>query len=139
MRILACILRLLPKFSSNRTETASITDPYELDFAEQKLVYLVPSESLPSETKALLKSSPISKSSVVKDFSPFLGPNGLLRTQGRTKHFEVAYFHVKHPILLDSRHTAVEEKHSHQGVEYLGALIQQTFAIVKLRTALRTL
>ena len=49
-------------------------------------------------------------------------------------------------MLLDSRHTAVRiflehlhEKQSHQGVECLGALIRQKFAIVKLRTALRTI
>ena len=40
-RILAYILRLLPKLSNNRTETASITDPFELEVAEQKLIFLV--------------------------------------------------------------------------------------------------
>ena len=75
-----------------------------------------------------------------------IGPNSLLRAQGRTKHLEVANFDVKYPILLDSRHPAVRlvlehlhEKHCHQGVEYLRALIQQKFAIVKLRTTLRTI
>ena len=88
----------------------------------------------------------MSKLSVIKDFSPFIGPNGLLHAQGRTKHLEIANFDVKHPILLDSRHPAVRlflehlhEKHCHQGVEYLRALIQQKFAIVKLRTTLRTI
>ena len=146
LRILAYILRLLPKFSGNRTKTGSITDPAELAVAEQKLIYLVQSESFPSETKALLKSSPISKPSLLKDFSPFIVPNGLLRAQGRTKQLEVTNFDVKHPILLDSRHSAVRlflehlhDKHCHQGVEYLRALIQQKYAIVKLRTALRTI
>ena len=88
----------------------------------------------------------MSRPSVIKDFSPFIGSNGLLRAQGRTKNLEVANFDVKHPILLDSRHPAVRlflehlhEKHCHQGVEYLRALIQQKFAIVKLRTTLRTI
>ena len=146
LRILAYILRLLPKISDNRTETGSITDPVELEFAEQKLFYLVQSESFSSEKKALMKCLPISKPSVIKNFTPFIGPNGLLRAQGRTKQLEVASFYVKHPILLDSRHPAVRlllehlhEKHCHQGVEYLRALIQQKYAIVKLRTALRTI
>ena len=144
LRILVYILRLLPKFSGNRTETGSITDPAELEVAEQKLIYLVQSESFPCETKALLKCLPISKPSVIKDFIPFIGPkNGLLRAQGRTKQLEVVSFDVKHPI---SRHPAVgsflehlHEEHCHQGVEYLRALIQQKYAIVKLRTALRTI
>ena len=146
LRILAYILRLLPNLSGNRTEIGSITDPAELEFAEQKLFYLVQLESFSSEKKALLKCLLISKPSVLKYFTPFIGPNGLLRAQGRTKQLEVASFDVKHPILLNSRHPAVRfflghlhEKHCHQGVEYLRALIQQKFAIVKLRTALRTI
>ena len=146
LRIWDYILRLLPKISGNRTITGSIADPAELAVSEHKLIYLAQSESFPSETKTLLKSSPISKPSVVKDFLPFIGTNGLLRAQGRTKQLEAASFDVKHPILLDSRHPAVRlflehlhEKHYHQGVEYLRALIQQKYAIVKLRTALRTI
>ena len=126
LRILAYIFRLLPKFSGNRTETGSITDPAELEIAEQKLFYLVQVEYFSSEKKALLKCLPISKPSVIKDSTPFIGPNGLPRAQGRTKQLEVASFDVKHPILLDSRHPAVRiflehlhEKHCHQGVEYL--------------------
>ena len=146
LRIVAYILRILPKFSCNRTKTGSITNPVELESAEQKLFFLVQSESFPNETKILLKSHPVSRPSIIKDFSPFIGSNGLLRAQGRTKNLEVANFDVKHPILLDSRHPAVRlflehlhEKHCHQGVEYLRALIQQKFAIVKLRTTLRTI
>ena len=146
LRIVAYILRISPKFSCNRTKTRAITDPVELESAEQKLYFLVQSESFPNETKNLLKSCSLSKPSIIKDFSPFIGPNGLLRAQGRTKHLEVANFDVKRPILLDSRHPAVRlflehihEKHYHQGVEYLRALIQQKFAIVKLRTTMRTI
>ena len=146
LRIVAYMLRILPKFSCNRTKTGSITNPVELECAEQKLFFLVQSESFPNETKNLLKFHPVSRPSIIKDFSPFIGPNGLLRAQGRTKNLEVANFDVKHPILLDSRHPAVRlflehlhEKHCHQGVEYLRALIQQKFAIVKLRTTLRTI
>ena len=146
LRIVAYILRISPKFSCNRTKTRAITDPVELESAEQKLFFLVQSESFPKETKNLLKSCSLRKPSIIKDFSPFIGPNGLLRAQGRTKHLEVANFDVKHPILLDSRHPAIRlflehlhEKHYHQGVEYLRALIQQKFAIVKLRTTLRTI
>ena len=146
LRIVAFILRILPRFSGNRTKTGAITDPVELESAEQKLFFLVHSETFPNEIKNLLKTCSLSKPSVIKDFSPFIGPNGLLRAQGRTKHLEIANFDVKHPILLDSRHPAVRlflehlhEKHCHQGVEYLRALIQQKFAIVKLRTTLRTI
>ena len=44
LRLLAYILRLLPKFSGNRTKTGSITDPAEFEVAVQKPIYLVQSE-----------------------------------------------------------------------------------------------
>ena len=146
LRLVAYILRISPKFSGYRTKPGAITDPIELESAEQKLFLLIQSELFPNETKSLLKSCPLSKPSIINDFSPFIGPNGLLRAQGRTRLLEVANFDAKHPILLDSRHPAVRlflehlhENHYHQGVEYLRALIQQKFAIVKLRTTLRTI
>ena len=107
LRIVAFILRILPRFSGNRTKTGAITDPVELESAEQKLLFLVQSETFPNESKNLLKTCSLSKPSVIKDFSPFIGPNGLFRSQGRTKHLEIANLDVKHPILLDSRHPAV--------------------------------
>ena len=146
LRIVVYMLRLLPKYSANRTDCGLITDPAELELAEQKLFYLTQTESFPTERKNLLKSSPLNKSSKLNQFSPFIGPNGLLRTSGRTKQLEVATFDVKHPILLDGRHPVVRlflehlhKEHCHQGVEYLRALIQQRFAIVKLRTVLRSI
>ena len=110
------------------------------------MFYLVQLESFNTEKKCLLKSLPLSKSSKIVEFSPFIGPNGLLRASGRTKQLDVASFDMKHPILLDSRHPLVrlflENFHinqCHQGVEYLRALIQQEYAIVKLRPTLRSI
>ena len=111
-----------------------------------KLFYLVQQESFPAEKKSLLKESPLSSSSKILQFSPFIGPQALLRATGRTKQLEVSNFDAKHPILLDSRHPAVRlllehlhQSHCHQGMDYLRALVQQHFAIVKLRSALRTI
>ena len=39
LRIVAFILRILPRFSGNRTKTGAITDPVELESAEQKLFF----------------------------------------------------------------------------------------------------
>ena len=146
LRILAYMLRISPKFSGNRTNTGAITDPAEINSSEQKLFYVVQSECFPNEKKGLLHSVPNRKPSSIKDFSPFIGPNGLLRAKGRTTPLDVASFDLKHPIILDSRHPAVRlllehthVKHCHQGVEYLRALIQQKFAIVRLRSTLRSI
>ena len=69
LRIMAYILRFLPKFSSNRTKTGAITDPVELESADQKLFFLEQSESFPNETKNLSRSCPLSKPSIIKDFT----------------------------------------------------------------------
>ena len=78
------MLRLLPKNESKRTANGDITDPAELDNAQQRLFHLVQLESFNTEKKCLLKSSSLSKSSKIVEFSPFIGPNGLLRASGRT-------------------------------------------------------
>ena len=71
---------------------------------------------------------------------------GLLRASGRTNKLLIATFDVKHPIILDARHPLIKlllehlhTQHCHQGVDYLRALVQQRFAVIKLRTALRTI
>ena len=98
------------------------------------------------EKSNLLKSLPLSSKSKIAQFSPFIGSNGVVRASGRTKQLEVATFDVKHPIILDARHPLIKlllehlhTQHCHQGVDYLRALVQQRFAVVKLRTALRTI
>ena len=120
--------------------------PAELEIAEQRLSYLSQAESFHVEKSSLLKSTLLSKTSKFAQFSPFIGPNGLLRASGRTKNLDVATFDVKHPILLDARHPLFRlllehtyVHHCHQGVDYLRALIQQRLAVVKLRTTLRTI
>ena len=117
------MLRLLPKKESKRTDYGFITDPAELDDAQQRLFLLVHLESFTTEKKCLLKSFPLSTSSKIVEFSPFIGPNGLPQASGRTKQLDVASFDMKHPIQLDNRHPLVrlflENFHinqCHQGV-----------------------
>jgi hypothetical protein len=146
LRIAAYILRLSPRNSSFKTLTGAITDPAELELAKQRLFYSAQTESFPSEKRNLQRSTPISRTSKLAQFSPFIGPNGLMRASGRTKKLEVATFDAKHPVLLDGRHPLVRlllehlhRLHCHQGVDYLRALVQQKFAVIKLRTILRTI
>ena len=146
LRVVAYMLRLQPKNEVYRTDTGSITDPIELENAQQRLFHVIQNESFSSEKRNLLRNSPLSSSSKILQFSPFIGPQGLLRATGRTKQLQTSSFDAKHPILLDSTHHAVRlflqhlhEKHCHQGVDYLRALVQQQFAIVRLRTTLRSI
>ena len=120
LRIAAYGLRLLPKNSEYRTITGAITDPTELENAEQHLFYLSQVESFQVERSYLLKSSPLSKTSKLTQFSPFIGPNGLLRASGRTRNLDGATFDVKYPILLDAQHPLVRLLLEHTHVEFRG-------------------
>ena len=98
------------------------------------------------EKSNLFKSSSLSSKSKIAQFSPFIGSNGLVRASGRTKQLEVATFDVNYPTILDAHHPLIRlllehlhTQHFHQGVDNLKALVQQRFAVVKLRTALRTI
>ena len=84
LRIVAYMLRLLPKNETKRTVEGFITDLVELDDAQQRLFHLVQLESFDTEKKCLLKSSPLSESSKTAEISLFIGPSGLLRASGRT-------------------------------------------------------
>ena len=110
-----------------------------------KLFCITKFESFP-EKRNFQKNSPLSSSSKIIQLFSFNGTQGLLRLTGRTKKLDAASFNAKHTILLDSHHPVTRlfleishRIHCHQCVDYLRALVQQQFAIVKLRTALRTI
>ena len=97
LRIVAYVLRLLSRNRDYRTNSGVFTDPAELEYSK-RLLYLTQTESFQAEKRNLLKSTPLSKTSKIVRFSPFIGPNGLLRACGRTRLLETAIFDVKHPF-----------------------------------------
>ena len=146
LRITAYALRLLPSPECYRNVDGSITDPTELDEAERHLQYLVQGESFNAERKDLLGNKPVKRSSRIAPFSPFIGPNRLIRSAGRIKRLVEVDFDVKHPIVLDARHAYVKlflrhnhVKDHHQGIDYLRAKIQERYTILKLRSSLRSI
>ena len=88
----------------------------------------------------------MNKKSRIAPFSPFIGPNALIRSTRRLKRLVEVDYDLKRPIILDSRHPAVKlfllkehQKHHHEGVEFLRASIHRRFAIIRLRPALRSI
>ena len=146
LRITAYALRLLPSHEYYRNADGSIIDPSELDEAERHLQYLVQGESFNAERKDLLENKPVKRSSRIAPFSPFIGPNRLIRSAGRIKRLVEVDFDVKHPILLDASHAFVKlllrhnhVKHHHQGIDYLRAKVQERYTVLKLRSSLRSI
>ena len=58
MRVVAYLMRLIPKNEAYGSETGIIADPSELENAQTKLFYMAQLESFPIEKKLLLKNSP---------------------------------------------------------------------------------
>ena len=83
LRVTAYVLRLLPSNESYSTVDGSIADPVELDEAERHLQYLVQEESFNTERKYLLENKSVKRSSRIAQFTPFIGPHGLIRSSGR--------------------------------------------------------
>ena len=145
-RVAAYVRRLLPKHAGYRNLDGSINDPTELDEAERHLQYLVQGDSFEAERKDLLANTFVECSSRIAPHSPFISPNGLIRSSGRIKRLIEVGFNVKYPIILDARlpfvklflvHTHV--KHYHQGVEYLRSVVQEHYTVLKLRSSLRSI
>ena len=146
LRITAYALRLLPSHGCYRNADGSIIDPTVLDKAKRHLQYLVQGESFNAERKDLLENKPVKRSSRIAPFSPFIGPNRLIRSAGRIKRLVEVDFDVKHPIVLNARHSIVKlfprhnhVKHHHQGIDYLRAKVQERYTILKLRSSLRSI
>ena len=146
LRIMAYVMRVHPKHKPFRTMDKSLQDPFEMDIAQQKVQYLAQGESFPGIRKQLLENKCISRSSPLLQYSPFVGSAGLIRSTGRIQRLEEVAFDMKHPILLDARQPVVTLflshlhcSHHHQGVDYLRAVVQQKYGILKLRSVLRSI
>ena len=146
VRVVAYLLRLLPKYKHFRSSAKVYVDPVELDNAEKRLLYLAQTECFPSEKKCLLKETPVQTPSRIAAFSPFLGPDLLIRSRSRLRRLEVINYDAKHPLLLDSKHPLskllcehMHEKCHHLGPDYVRAQMSCKYIVLGLRTLLRSI
>ena len=128
------MLRMLPSHKHFRGKDLRITDPIELDIAENKLILLVQMESFPVELKTLTAGKPIKNSGKIATYSPFIGPAGIIRPTGRIVRLVNTDFDTKHPILLDARHILVRllarslhHKHFLQGLGYMRSVLNMKY------------
>ena len=146
LRIVTYVLRILPRHATYRSVDGSIVEHEEITAAEKKLQLLTQAESFPIELMQLRSSKKISKRSPIAAYSPFVGPGGLLRSSDRIKRFTELEFSLKHLIILDGGHPLVyiflrhmHLKNDHEGNDYLRALVQQQYAVLKLLSILRSI
>ena len=142
----AFLLRCLPSHKPFRSSILEITDPSEMDIAEQKLIYLSQGETFPSELKLLRSGKVITRNSRIAKYLPFLGPAGILRSTGRISRLVNSDFDSKHPIILDARHAVVRllvqhlhVRNFHQGLNYMRAVVNLKYVVLNLRWLLRNI
>ena len=76
-----------------------------------------------------------------------MGPAFLIRSTGRIRHLvEITEYDTKHSIMLDGRHTLVilfvsdiNYRYKHQFLEYLRTVFHLEFAILNLRSLLKSI
>ena len=110
------------------------------------LFLLSQKKAFPSEFKLLSSEKYVKNVSPIATLSPFIDPDGLLRSIGRISRLSELEFKNKYPIILDGRHPLVKlfvahqhNKHEHQSIDYLRSVIQIEYAILKLRSLLRNI
>ena len=138
------MLRLLPSHENYRTVDGSTADPVELDEAKRHLQYLVQGESFNTERWDVFGNKSVKKNSRIAQFTPFIGPHGLIRSSGRLRRLAEIDFDTKHPIVLDARHNFVKLflwhthlKNHHQRVDFLRSKVQECYSTPELRSTLR--
>ena len=114
-----------------------------LSEAENVIWKLVQKEAYSRELKDFHSDKPISSNSKIVSLSPFIDANGVMRAKGRLERANLSH-ETKHPIILPSKHRAVElylnyqhKVFQHEGVEYIRNEVQKRFWIFGLRNALR--
>ena len=75
-----------------------------------------------------------------------MGPAFLIRSTGRIRRLVETEYDTKHPIILDGRHTVVKlivsdihYRYQHQLLDYLRDIIHLEFAILNLRSLLKSI
>ena len=139
VRVIAFCLRV--KFGSQ----SKVLLPGELKRAEERVFKLIQQETFPvihAEKQTFGKTNKVGD---LAKFSPFFDNTGIIRVGGRIKHANLS-FEQRHPILLSTKHDFVKVllrdlrlEHNHEGVEYIRSVIQQTFWILGLRNASRSI
>ena len=144
-RLVHFLLRMLPSHKHFRGKDLGITDLSETHIAKSKLIHLAQMKPFPVELKSLNKGKPIENGSKIAKYSPFIGPAGIIRSTRRIVRLVITEFDIKHPILLDTRHTLVRllarilhHKRFHQVLDYMRSVLYMKYAILGLRRLLRS-
>ena len=140
------MLRLGSKHRHDRTKVKEITNPIELETAKQRFLLISQKESFEAEYLLLSCDKTVKKSSRIAQYAPFMGLAFLIRSTGQIRRLVETEYDTKHPIILDGRHSLVKlfvsdihYRCQYQFLDYLRAVIHLEFAILNLRSLLKSI
>ena len=115
-----------------------------MENAEKKLLYLSQVESFSNDLLAA-KGQKSGKLRLLS-YSPFVGPDNLLRSRSRLWRLSDVRYDTKHPVILDGKHPFVKlmlihlhQMYHHLGFDYVRAQVGHKYIILKIRSILRTI
>ena len=134
IRILACFA-LIPEVHRRKIPFTGSLEAEHLQRAEEILVRHIQNQCYPEEIKAATQGRPIPSSSPLKRLRPVLH-DGVLVVPSRLAHANLPS-HAKRPVILPSRHPAVEslirhvhERTAHSGRGYVLAELRQKYWVL---------
>ena len=145
-REVAFMPRLRPKHRHYRTKVKESTNPIELETPKQRLLLISQKESFGAEYLLLSCKKTVKKFSRIAQYAPFIGPACLICSLGQIRHLFETEYDTKHPIILVGRHTLVKlfvsdihYRYQHQFLYYMRAVFHLEFAILNLRSLLKSI
>lgn len=116
----------------------------ELDLSKEAWIRIIQSHYFPAEYKALSSNKPITHTSSLVSFTPFL-KYGIMRVTGRLCN-SLLPFNERHPIILPDKgfftwlliHDAHLNKTGHGGVQYTTQFLRQNYVIPHFRRTVKS-
>ena len=141
-RAVAWLLRLKLRLQ-NKPISGSKLSVKEINDAEIQIIRHVQMQCYEQEIAHLENDQGLGKSSVIKDLSPVLDPNGIICVGGRIKHAKVSDL-KRNPYVIPHSHPVarmiVNDLHNvaHLGVEWTLSLLRAKYWITRARVLIKS-
>ena len=141
VHVIAYIIRFITNCKANKEKLKDFLSTSGIKNSEEVIINLVQKESFNEQYTLLLNNEEI-KNGRLKELSPFLDENGIIRVGSRLKWVKIPY-EWKHQIILPAKHhitTLIVRKYhnqGHLGPEYILSNIRRIYWILKGRSVIK--
>ena len=142
-RAVGWLLKFKQYLKSGKSDLQSSLSVQDVRNSELAIIEYVQRKCYAHEFRNLEKSENVGKASSVRNLSPFIDENGLIRVGGRLKNAAISR-DVKNPYLIPHSHVLskliVREFHNvaHLGTEWVVSLIRRKYWITNVRNVVKS-